>query len=58
MDYESLLTEGNTERNAVLERLDERLSRLSADAQLIKSAEKAENINKTLMYRPLGFYVY
>lgn len=56
MDYESLLSEGNDERKAVLERLDARLLRLSADVQLEKAALKAENINKTLHYRPLGIY--
>ena len=57
MDYESLLSEGNDERKAVLERLSERLKRLSSDAQLERKAEEAENLNKTLQYRPLGFYV-
>jgi hypothetical protein len=58
MDFESLLSEGNEERIAVLKRLDERLLRLSNDAQLKLKAEDAENLNKTLTYRPLGFYVY
>ena len=58
MEYESLISEGNDEIKAVLERLDARLLRLSADAQLEKAALKAENINKAMMYRPLPFYVY
>jgi hypothetical protein len=58
MEYESLLSEGNEERKAVLERLDARLLRLSADAQLEKAAIKAENINKAMFYRPLGMFTY
>lgn len=58
MDYESLLSEGNDERKAVLERLDDRLKRLSSTSQLERKANEAENLNKTLIYRPLGFYVY
>jgi hypothetical protein len=57
MDYESLLNEGNEERKAVLERLDERLRRLSSDEQLLRKAEESENINRTLKNRPLGMYV-
>ena len=57
MDYESLLSEGNDERKEVLKRLDERLLRLSNDAQLKLKAEDAENLNKTLQYRPLGIFL-
>lgn len=57
MDYESLLSEGLSERKEILERLDERLKRLSSDTQLEKAAERAENLNKTLHYKPLGIYV-
>lgn len=58
MDYESLLSEGNEERKLVLERLDERLARLSADKQVERAANESENLNKHLKYRPLGFYFY
>jgi hypothetical protein len=58
MDYESLLSEGNEERKMVLERLDERLARLSADKQVERAANESENLNKHLKYRPLGFYFY
>ena len=34
MDYDSLLSEGNEERRTILERLDERLARLSSTTQL------------------------
>ena len=57
MDYDMLLSEGNKEKEDVLNRLDERLKRLAADTQLEKAAEKSENLNKTLGYRPLGFYI-
>lgn len=57
MDYESLLAEGNEERNKILERLDERLERLSSTAQLERSAKESEFLNTHLKYRPLGFYV-
>lgn len=58
MDYESLLSEGNEERKAVLERLDERLARLSSDKQIERAANESENLNKHLKYRPLGFYFH
>lgn len=57
MDYDMLLSEGNKEKEDVLNRLDERLKRLAAETQLEKAAEKSENLNKTLGYRPLGFYI-
>jgi len=57
MDYESLLSEGNDERKAILERLDTRLERLSSTKQLERSANESENLNKHLKYRPLGFFV-
>lgn len=57
MDYESLLSEGNEERKAILERLDARLERLSSTKQLERSANEAEFLNKALKYRPLGFYI-
>jgi hypothetical protein len=38
MDYETLISEGNEEKKAVLERLDARLLRLSSTAQLERSA--------------------
>jgi hypothetical protein len=57
MDYESLLSEGNEERKAILERLDIRLDRLSSTKQLERGANEAEYLNKSLKYRPMGFYV-
>ncbi len=57
LDYETLITEGNEERRAVLERLDTRLMRLSSTAQLERGANEAEFLNKQLSFRPLGFWV-
>ena len=58
MDYETLISEGNEERRAVLERLDARLLRLSSTSQLERGANESEFLNKQLKYRPLGFWVY
>lgn len=58
MDYETLITEGNEERKAVLERLDTRLLRLSTTAQLERGANEATFLNTQLKFRPLGFYLY
>jgi hypothetical protein len=58
MDYESLLSEGNEERKAVLERLDARLLRLSSTSQLERSANESEYLNRALKTHPLGIYVY
>jgi hypothetical protein len=58
MDYETLISEGNEEKKAVLERLDARLERLSSTKQLERGAGEAENLNKSMKYRPLGFWVY
>ena len=58
MDYETLLSEGNEERKAVLERLDERLGRLTTLAQLERSGNEAEYLNKNLKYHPLGFWAF
>ena len=58
MDYESLVSEGNEEKKAVLERLDSRLLRLSSTAQLERGANEAEYLNRALKFRPMGFWVY
>jgi len=58
MNFESLINEGNDERKAILERLDERLKRLNSDKQIERAANESENLNKHLKYRPLGFYFY
>lgn len=58
MDYETLISEGNEERKAVLERLDARLLRLSTTAQLERNAKEASDLNTALKFHPLGFWVY
>ena len=58
MDYETLITEGNDEKKAVLERLDARLLRLSSTSQLERASNEAEFLNKAMKYRPLGFWIY
>ncbi len=57
MDYDSLLTEGKEEQTKLLEDLDARLERLSNAKQLELKAGEAENLNKSLSYRPLGLFV-
>lgn len=57
MDYDSLLSEGNDERKAILERLDTRLERLSSTKQLERGATEAEFLNKQLKFRPLGLFI-
>jgi len=57
MDYESLITEGNDEMKEAMERLDERLMRLSSEKQIERAANEAENLNRHLKYRPMGFWV-
>jgi hypothetical protein len=57
MDYDTLLSEGNDERRAVLERLDERLLRLSTEKQLERAANEAEYLNRHIRHRPLGFFL-
>lgn len=55
--YESLIQEGNEERREILQRLDDRLARLSSTAQLERSAKEAEYLNQALKYKPLGFWI-
>jgi hypothetical protein len=58
MDYESLISEGNEEKQRYLERLDSRLEKLSTLKQLEKAAQESEFLNQHLQKRPLGFFVY
>lgn len=58
MDYETLISEGNEEKKAVLERLDARLLRLSSTSQLERGAKEAQDLNTALKHQPLGFWVY
>lgn len=53
MDYESLTAEGNEERKALMERLENRLDRLSTEKQYERAANEAESLNKHLQFRPM-----
>lgn len=57
MDYESLLSESREDRTQLLERLNTRLERLRPDNMMTRKATEAEQLNKTLQYRPLGITV-
>ena len=58
MDYSFLLDQGIAERETVMERLKERLEKLSSHTQLELKANDAENLNRHLKHIPLGFYIY
>ena len=57
MNFEALANDGKEEKKEVLARLDERLLRLSSEKQIERAANEAENLNRHLKHRPLGFYV-
>jgi hypothetical protein len=57
MDYETLISEANDEKTKILQELDARLERLGSEKQLERAANEAENLNKQLKFRPLGFYL-
>jgi hypothetical protein len=58
LDYNSLLEEAKSEVDKLVQELSERLERLRSDKQLERKANEAENLNKSLGFRPLGFWVY
>ena len=53
MDYEMFLSQAKEEYDAAMLRLDERLVRLSTQAQLTKKADEAQQLNNILKFRPL-----
>jgi hypothetical protein len=53
LDYSSLLTEGKDERSKLVEELMLRLERLRPDKLLERKGAEAENLNKSLKYRPM-----
>ena len=57
MDYDSLLNESTADKEKLWERLKERLERLQPDKMLERKALEAENLNKTLQFRPLGHHI-
>ena len=52
LEYDSLLTEGKDEKMKLIEELQARLERIRPDKMLERRANEAENLNKTLSYRP------
>jgi hypothetical protein len=54
MEYDSLLTEARDEKTKLLEELQLRLERLRPDKMMEVKASQAENLNKTLQYRPFS----
>jgi len=54
MDFDSLLNEAKEDKEKLWERLSMRLERLRPDKMLERKALEAENLNKSLQYRPLG----
>ncbi len=54
MDFDSLLNEAKEDKEKLWERLSLRLERLRPDKMLERKAMEAENLNKSLQYRPLG----
>jgi hypothetical protein len=57
MDWESLLSEGNEDYGKIFERLAARLEQMTNTKMLERKASEAENLNKAMKYRPMGFYV-
>jgi len=52
MDYSSLASEATEEKNKMIEELQLRLERLREDKLMERKASVAENLNKSLQYRP------
>jgi hypothetical protein len=53
LDYSSLLTEAKDEKSKLVEELLQRLERLRPDKILERKGNEAENLNKSLKYRPM-----
>lgn len=53
LDYSSLLTEAKDEKIKLIEELLQRLERLRPDKLLERKGAEAENLNKSLKYRPM-----
>ena len=53
MDYTTLLTEGKDEKLKLVEELTQRLERLRPEKILERKGAEAENLNKSLKYRPM-----
>ncbi len=53
LDYTSLLTEAKDEKLKLVEELQQRLERLRPEKLLERKGNEAENLNKSLKYRPM-----
>jgi len=53
LDYSTLLTEAKDERSKLIEELMQRLERLRPEKILERKGNEAENLNKSLKYRPM-----
>jgi hypothetical protein len=53
LDYSSLLTEAKDEKLKLIEELSQRLERLRPEKILERKGNEAENLNKSLKYRPI-----
>ncbi len=53
LDYSTLLTEGKDEKLKLVEELMQRLERLRPEKILERKGAEAENLNKSLKYRPM-----
>ena len=56
MDYDSLLSEAREDKTRLWDDLKERLERLQPDKMLERKANEAEQLNKSLQFRPLGHH--
>lgn len=56
MDYQMLHSQGEKEWDKTMEKLDQRLERMSAANVMKTQAELAENLNKVNQYIPMGIY--
>lgn len=54
MDYQMLLTQGEQEWQKTMEKLDQRLERMSPSAMLKTMAEQAQSLNDINKFTPLG----
>jgi hypothetical protein len=57
MDYQMLLSQGEKEWEKTMEKLDQRLERMSPVNIMKTNAELAQNLNEINKYVPLGIYV-
>lgn len=57
MDYESLLAEGQKEKEDLISQLKDFLEKINSDKQLERRANEAENLNRVLSKHPNGFWV-